>query len=421
MELYKFQKEILKASEGLSRVAYYLDMGLGKTFIGAEKMKQLNAPINLVVCQKSKIEDWKEHFKSYYDYELFDLTKSKEFNKFEEAVKTKTKHKITAIINYDILWRRDLDFILNSYNFTLMLDESSLIQNTQAERTSFVVRDLRPANVILLSGTPVGGKYENLYSQMYLLGYREKYMSFFAEYVKYKSIKAPNGYDVIIPTGYKDEEKLKTLLKSLGCFFMKTEEVIELPKQNFIDVKLRKPWGYEELLRKPLKKCEHAEFVRMIELRKLSGVNKEKETALLDLISSSQSRFIIFYCYDAELEIIKKVCKKLHRPTSVINGHEKDLSCYETKEDCITMVQYQAGAMGLNLQKANKIIFYSPTFRSELYEQAKKRIHRIGQEKTCFYYLLKAGFDFTVYKVLEKRKDYTNKLFTKEFKFKEET
>ena len=42
--------------------------------------------------------------------------------------------------------------------------------------------------------------------------------------------------------------------------------------------------------------------------------------------------------------------------------------------------------MGLNLQKANKIIYFSMTDRSELFEQSKKRIHRIGQTQPCFYY-----------------------------------
>ncbi len=42
MELFDFQKEVLDQSKGFSKVAYYYDMGLGKTFIGAEKLKRLN-------------------------------------------------------------------------------------------------------------------------------------------------------------------------------------------------------------------------------------------------------------------------------------------------------------------------------------------------------------------------------------------
>ena len=42
MELYEHQKKALKLTENFENVAYYLDMGLGKTFVGAEKMYLLN-------------------------------------------------------------------------------------------------------------------------------------------------------------------------------------------------------------------------------------------------------------------------------------------------------------------------------------------------------------------------------------------
>lgn len=56
-------------------------------------------------------------------------------------------------------------------DFTLLLDESSMIQNDKAKRTKAILK-LKASNVILLSGTPVGGKYENLYSQLKLLGWK---------------------------------------------------------------------------------------------------------------------------------------------------------------------------------------------------------------------------------------------------------
>ena len=34
MELFKHQQEALEQTKDLNRVAYYLDMGLGKTFVG---------------------------------------------------------------------------------------------------------------------------------------------------------------------------------------------------------------------------------------------------------------------------------------------------------------------------------------------------------------------------------------------------
>ena len=67
VKLLKHQKEVLEQTTQFNRVGYFLDMGLGKTFVGAEKLMQLNADINLVICQKSKVNDWVEHFKNNYD------------------------------------------------------------------------------------------------------------------------------------------------------------------------------------------------------------------------------------------------------------------------------------------------------------------------------------------------------------------
>ena len=66
MKLYQHQIDGLKATEGMTRVAYYWDMGLGKTFEGSEKLIQLGAKVNLIVCQKSKINDWYDHFRQNY-------------------------------------------------------------------------------------------------------------------------------------------------------------------------------------------------------------------------------------------------------------------------------------------------------------------------------------------------------------------
>ena len=89
------------------------------------------------------------------------------------------------------------------------------------------------------------------------------------------------------------------------------------------------------------------------------------------------------------------------------------MTAYEEHSDSITFVQYQAGARGKNLQKANKIIYFSLTDSSELFEQSKKRIHRIGQERPCFYYLMicTGTVEEDILHTLEMRKDYTDELF----------
>ena len=143
MELYEHQKRALQATADRNRCAYYLDMGLGKTFVGSEKMMQLDARINLLVCQKSKVQDWVEHFQKYYSYPGYletgyhpytvkDLTKWKaeDFKNPDKFVTALWAGGIIYVINYDLMWRRPE--LLRLKDFTLMLDESSLIQNHSA-------------------------------------------------------------------------------------------------------------------------------------------------------------------------------------------------------------------------------------------------------------------------------------------------
>lgn len=69
---------------------------------------------------------------------------------------------------------------------------------------------------------------------------------------------------------------------------------------------------------------------------------------------------------------------------SEVNGAVKDLAAYETEDNSVTLVQYQAGAMGLNLQKANKIVYFTLTDKSELFEQSKREFIELDSQSLAF-------------------------------------
>ena len=321
-----------------------------------------------------------------------------------------------VIINYDLVWRRPELAALR--DFTLMLDESSCIKNATSNRTKFILK-LRPQNVILLSGTPVGGKYEELLTQCKLLGWRITKKAFWEAYVNYVEIDMGN-FKIPKVTGYKNVEQLKEKLREYGAVFQKTEDVFDLPEQIEKTVLIESTPSYKKFKKDRLITIDGIELVgdtsltKMLYLRQLaSQYNKNKLEALKDILESTEDRVIIFYNFTAELDQIKKVCKELKKPISVINGKVKDLKNYESKDNSITVVQYQAGAMGLNLQKSNKIIYYSLPLASEIFEQSKKRTHRIGQNRTCFYYYLvtKSSLEEEILNTLRLRKNFTDKLF----------
>lgn len=412
--LFPHQTEALKETADKNHVAYYHDMGLGKTFTGAEKMIQLGARVNLVICQKSKIADWVDHFNSNYHYKVYDLTK--QLNEFFGIVRGE-RFNVVGVINYELTFRR-LE-LSGLKDFTLMLDESSLIQNERAKRSGFILKLLKPKNVILLSGTPTGGKYENLWSQMRLLGWDISKTTYWNTYIDYH-YEDMGGFPVKFIDGYKNVERLKKKMREYGCHFLKTDEVMDLPDQIFTTVKVAASKEYKKFKKDRVVTVDDTQLVgdntltAMLYERQLCGqYNTDKLEAFKDLVESTEDRLIVFYNFTSELDQLRLIANDVNRPHGAINGQTKNLAPYEDCNNSITFIQYQAGAMGLNLQKANKIIYFSPPLSSELYEQSKKRINRIGQDRTCYYYNLtvKGSVEERIYKTLAMRKDFTERLF----------
>lgn len=415
MKLFDHQAKALSDTMQFTKVAYYHDMGLGKTFTGAEKMMSLQSKLNLVICQKSKVNDWLNHFKDYYGHDIaaYDLTNRKGLTDFWE-----NKHcgPTVGIINYDLVFRRPELQLLEK--FTLMLDESSLIQNEQSKRAKFIMRMMFD-NLILLSGTPTGGKYERLWSQLYMLGYNITKQTFYNLYVRYH-FDDSNGFPMMVIDGYKNEERLKQKMREYGCHFLKTDEVFDLPQQMHNTIKVSTPKEYRKFRKDCICTVQGTELVgdntltKMLYERQLCGqYNSHKLNAFRDILESTYDRLIVFYNFTAELNALKEIALEYTSHISEINGPVKDLDAYERYDDSVTFIQYQAGAMGLNLQKANKIVYFTPTLSSELFEQSKKRIHRIGQEKPCFYYYLTCqnSIEIKIYRALAMRRDYTDALF----------
>lgn len=415
MKLFDYQEKALALTSDKDNSAFYYDMGLGKTFIGSERLRLYGERVNIVVCQKSKIKDWCEHFKEHYtDYAVFDLTNKKDMQTFI----TYPIYKCIGIINYELAYRREE--LRKLKDFTMMLDESSMIKNETAKRTKFIL-SLKPSHTILLSGTPTDGKYEFLYSQLRLLGWKITKTAYYNRYIK-TELRSYGGPMFRVVTGYKNVSELKAKLKEYGAVFAKAEEVIKLPEKKFIKEYSTVSSDYKKFMKDRVIKIDDKELTGDSTLSKrlyarmlCSAYSKDKISRLIDLVNSTSDRVIIFYNFNTELEALRKVL--FDRPISIVNGQAKNLKAYENNDNSVTLIQYQAGAMGLNLQKANRIIYFSLPERSELFEQSKARICRIGQEKQCYYHIMmcRKSMEEKIYECLLMRKDYTDELFRKEF------
>jgi len=375
---------------------------------------------NLVICQKSKINDWIKHFQDHYSMQVFNLTNPRAFDEFC-GLAAGHRFTVVGVINYELAWRRPE--LTDLYDFTLMLDESSLIQNRKAKQTKFIILKLKPKNVILLSGTPTAGKYENLWTQAHLLGWPISEDLYNAQYVNWKTVESDGFFHKIVDMDnpYKNVERLKQKFRDHGSDFVKTEEVFDLPGQTFTTVTVPTSKEYRKFMKTGYVQMSDGSeligdqiFTKRLYSRMLCGMySKDKLEAFKELMQSTNDRVIVFYNFKEEVKQLIHIVNDLERPWGIISGDQKLLAPYENHEDSVTFIQYQAGAMGLNLQKANKIIYFSLPERSDLFEQSKARIHRIGQDRPCFYWIMtcEKSVEEIIYKTLQERKDFSDALF----------
>lgn len=295
-----------------------------------------------------------------------------------------------------------------------------MLGNSKTNISKFVQK-LKFKNLVLLSGTPTSGKYEKLWTQLNLLGWEIKENKFFNQFLNRKLIKrfGRTFYQMNKKEPYKNVNRLKRKMREYGCVFMKTEEVFDLPEKNFINVRIDNDANYKEFEEHCIVKFKNVKIIGdtvlnyRLGLRQLTCIhNENKKTRLKDLINSTEGRLIIFYNFNDELKAIEE-CIPKDRPVSYVNGSCVDKNNYKNYDNSITLMQYQAGAKGHNMQRASHLIFYSPTEKCEDYMQSIKRIHRIGQERPCFYYkfIVKDSIEEQIYYALEKGEDYTNELF----------
>ena len=382
--------------------------------MASEKIKSIPLEEHIVVCQKSKVDDWVNHFIEHYpEYTVIDLTKTK------NQVRHNGGDTCVGVINYELFWRRP-EYV-PKYKYSLTLDESSLIGNDSTKQTKFIM-GLKPEYLILLSGTPTGGKYEKLWTQLRMLGYPTDKRTYYDKYIVQRTIMTTGGFKLKVPTGqYKNVEELIEICHRKNCFFLKTEDVLDLPEQTFIPIEVKPIHKYTKFVKDRIVQIGDKEivgdatFTKLLGERQLCGqFNLNKLVSFLDILDSTDDRLIVFYNFKDELDELVKITGK--RPMSFVNGDKRDLTAYENESNSVTFIQYQAGARGLNLQKANKIVYFSPTLSADLYAQSQKRIHRIGQTGTCFYYkmITKSSVEEKIYKALDRGVDYELRLFESE-------
>lgn len=133
---------------------------------------------------------------------------------------------------------------------------------------------------------------------------------------------------------------------------------------------------------------------------------------LVTKVLMEKKRAIIFYNFDYELEMLRKLDGVDGMVIGEWNGHKHDPI---PKGDLWAyLVQYTAGSEGWNCVDTDTVIFYSLNYSYKTIAQAEGRIDRLNtgyRDLWYFYVRSHSSIDMAIGKAIEKKEDFNKKAF----------
>jgi len=173
---------------------------------------------------------------------------------------------------------------------------------------------------------------------------------------------------------------------------------------HFVQTAHADPWS-----RKPLENpSQFTQVIRKIVATDQSRINKLKK------VLENEKTAVIFYNYNYELDILRKVLEEDGRSVGEWNGHRHDE--IPKGKSWAYLVQYTSGSEGWNCTTTSTMIFYSPNYSYRIMEQSEGRIDRANNkyhDLTYYYLLSHSGIDNSVMKAIKTKKKFNESNWAK--------
>ena len=151
-----------------------------------------------------------------------------------------------------------------------------------------------------------------------------------------------------------------------------------------------------------------------LHLREIVNSDPDRIRITSELIKENP-KVIIFYNFDYELEILRKLCSDLNLKKAEWNGHIHEPIPDDKYSEWVYLVQYTAGAEGWNCTETNIVIFYSQNYSYKIMVQSAGRIDRLNTPYSDLYYYhirSNSSIDLSIMRALKKKKNFNARSFS---------
>ena len=411
-ELLPYQLDGIAFATAAGRSILADDMGLGKTIqgIGVAEMLAAESGIGkvLVICPASLKSQWASEI-TRFSGRSFQLVAGPSTERAEQYC----NDAFFTICNYEQVLR-DLTAIEQTPWDLIILDEAQRIKNWQA-KTSATVKSLRSPYALVLTGTPLENRLDELFSIIEFIDDRRLGPAF--RFFNRHRIIDEKGKVL----GYKNLASLRETLEPLmlrrtrasvlGDLPARTTEVVRIePTAEQLALDNAQMLVVASIVRKKyltemdLRRLQKALLLARMGADSTYLVDKEPpgystkverlRELLAQLAEEPDRKIVIFSEWTTMLNLIEAELSAVGLRWVRLDGsvpqkkRQKLVNEFQNDPGCRVFIATNAGSTGLNLQAANTVINVDLPWNPALLEQRIGRAHRMGQERKVHVYIL---------------------------------
>ena len=389
--LYKFQKQLVDSAD--PNFLYAADTGTGKTIMAIHHyLKHSNGEPILLIAPPQKLKEggWRRDIQAVCD-----------FYKIEIQFSEMTYGKLADLYKMYKGW-----FVI--------FDEAHYIKNPTSQRGKAAAKLAKQSShFVLLTATPASNGWEDTYNYFIMFGYFKSKKEMNDRYAKWGTMYLGNRRIPKIE-GWINEDQLHDKYHSFTVSISK-DEALDLPPLIFEDVNFMRSSDYDKVAKQRVLGAEEFDTPSKLAhgLRYYANQKDKLDYAEM-LCEGTENNIVIFYYYQKEIDALKKKIK--NKQFFEVSGKNSNLplkSSWGDLKNTVTFVQYMAGSAGIELQYANTVIFYTPTYSYQDYSQALGRAYRNGQTKkvTVYRFITQRTIEQAVYEALENKQDFSEELY----------